>query len=44
VIDRERVTVHGCQDSDLPYPVRYHDEGFPARGIDPRMYAAARLN
>jgi hypothetical protein len=44
VIDPERVTVHGRKDADLPYPVRYHDEGFPARGIDPREYANARLN
>jgi hypothetical protein len=44
VIDLERVTVHGCEDADLPYPVRYHDEGYPAQGIDPRKYAKARLN
>jgi hypothetical protein len=39
-----RVTVHGCEDADLPYPVRYHDEGFPARGIDPREFAAWARN
>jgi hypothetical protein len=21
-----------------PYPVRYHDDGLPAEGIDPREY------
>jgi hypothetical protein len=40
VIDPELVTVHGHEDADLPYPIRYHDEGFPPRGIDPREFAA----
>jgi hypothetical protein len=43
-IDPARVKVHGRERADLPYPVRYHDEGFPAQGIDPRKYASARLN
>lgn len=44
VIDPERVRVHGWDRSDFPYPVRYHDEGFPPKGIDPRRYAVARFN
>ena len=37
MIDPNRVQVHGQGDGDLPYPVRYHDEGYPAKGIDPRI-------
>jgi hypothetical protein len=44
VIDPERVKVQGCQESDLPYPVRYHFEGCPAQGIDPRQFAAWARN
>ena len=38
------VRVHGEAYRDPPYPVRYHDEGFPDKGIDPRHYAVARFN
>ena len=44
VIDTREVIVHGQEFCDLPYPVRYHDEGYPAQGIDPRQYAVARFN
>jgi hypothetical protein len=44
VIDPERVTVHGCEDADLPYPVRYHFEGCHSQGIDPREFAAWARN
>jgi hypothetical protein len=44
VLDTRNVRVHGHGDSDLPYPVRYHDEGYPAHGIDPRRFAMARWN
>jgi hypothetical protein len=44
VLDTRNVRVHGQGDSDLPYPVRYHDEGYPAHGIDPRRFAMARWN
>jgi hypothetical protein len=40
----QRVRIHGREGNDYPYPVRYHDEGFPAQGIDPRQYAVACLN
>jgi hypothetical protein len=38
------VMVHGQVCCDVPFPVRYHDEGYPAEGIDPRQFAAARFN
>lgn len=44
VIDPERVRVHGQADSDLPYPVRYHFEGYPTEGINPRLFAAWERN
>jgi hypothetical protein len=44
VLDSRNVRVHGQADSDLPYPVRYHDEGYPAQVIDPRQFAAWARN
>jgi len=44
VLNTQNVHVHGCDRSDPPYDVRYHDEGYPAQGIDPRQYAAAGFN
>lgn len=44
VFRTQRVQVHGQADCDLPYPVRYHDEGYPDQGIDPRQFAAWRWN
>ena len=38
VIDLEHLLVHGQERSDLPFPVRYHGEGLPEDGIDPRRY------
>ena len=38
VIDLEHAMVHGQERSDLPFPVKYHGEGLPAGGIDPRKY------
>jgi len=44
VLNTEKVRVHGREHCDFPYPVRYHDEGYPAQGIDPRRYAVAQFN
>ena len=44
VLDTRDVRVHGQRGSDLPYPVRYHFEGCPAQGIDPRRLAAWERN
>jgi hypothetical protein len=38
VIDLEHVMVHGQERTDLPFTVRYHGEGSPEGGIDPRRY------
>lgn len=38
------VRVHGDENSDPPFPVRYHDEGYPDQGIDPRRFDRARWN
>jgi len=40
----QMVRIHGCADCDQPYPVRYHFDGLPPQGIDPRRYAVARFN
>jgi hypothetical protein len=44
VFNKQNVRVYGQAESDLPYPVRYHQEGFLADGIDPREFAVAWLN
>jgi hypothetical protein len=44
VLDTRNVRVHGQGDSDLPCSVRYHGEGYPAQGIDPRRFAAWERN
>jgi hypothetical protein len=38
VIDLDYLTVHGREWCDLPYPVRYHGDGLPDQGIDPRQF------
>jgi hypothetical protein len=44
VLDTQYVRIHGQADSDLPYAVRYHSEGYPDQGIDPRRFAAWERN
>jgi hypothetical protein len=44
VLDTRNVQVHGQVDRGLPYSVRYHCEGYPAQGIDPRRFAAWERN
>lgn len=36
VIDLDHLMVHGRECCDTPCPVRYHCDGLPAEGIDPR--------
>ena len=38
VIDLEHVMIHGQEQANLPLPVKYHGEGLPEGGIDPRRY------
>ena len=40
VIDTQRVRVDGRASCDPPFVVRYHGNGMPAEGIDPRQFAA----
>jgi hypothetical protein len=44
VFNKQNVRVYGQADGDLPYPVRYYDEGYPDRSINPRQFARARWN
>ena len=36
VIDLDHLMVYGEERTDQPYPVKYHGDGLPAEGIDPR--------
>ena len=36
VIDLDHLMIYGQEGSDQPYPVKYHGDGLPAEGIDPR--------
>jgi hypothetical protein len=36
VIDLDHLMIHGQERCNLPYAVRYHGEGLPPEGIDPR--------
>jgi hypothetical protein len=38
VIDLDHLMVHGQERSDMPYPVKYHGDGLPSEGIDPRQF------
>jgi hypothetical protein len=37
VIDLDHVLIHGQERSDVPFKVKYHGDGLPAEGIDPRQ-------
>lgn len=39
VLDLDHLMIHGQERADLPYPVRYHGEGLPEGGVDPREYS-----
>jgi hypothetical protein len=36
VINLDHLMIHGRERCDLPYPVKYHGDGLPTEGIDPR--------
>ena len=38
VIDLDHLMVYGEERTDQPYPVKYHGDGLPAEGIDPREF------
>ena len=38
VIDLDHLMIHGQEGSDQPYPVKYHGDGLPTEGIDPREF------
>jgi hypothetical protein len=38
VLDLDHLMIHGQERAELPYPMRYHGEGLPPEGIDPREY------
>ncbi len=38
VIDLDHLMIYGQEGSDRPYSVKYHGEGFPDEGIDPRAF------
>jgi hypothetical protein len=44
VIDTEHLMIHGREGCDLPFPVKYHGDGLPADGIDPREYPEWELD
>jgi hypothetical protein len=37
VVDLDHVLIHGQERSDVPFKVKYHGDGLPAEGIDPRQ-------
>ncbi len=39
VIDLDHLIIHGQECCNLPFPVRYHGDGLPAEGIDPRTFS-----
>jgi hypothetical protein len=43
VIDLDHVMVHGQEGSDQPFPVKYHGDGLPSEGIDPREFPDCHL-
>ena len=38
VIDLDHLLVHGLERTDVPYAVKYHGDGLPPDGIDPRKF------
>jgi hypothetical protein len=38
VIDLDHLMIYGEERKDVPFPVKYHGDGLPAEGIDPREY------
>ena len=38
VIDLDHLMIYGEERKDVPFPFKYHGDGLPAEGIDPREY------
>lgn len=38
VLDLDHLMIHGLERSDVPFPVKYHGDGLPSEGIDPRKF------
>jgi hypothetical protein len=38
VIDLDHLMIYGEERKDVPFPVKYHGEGLPSEGIDPREF------
>ncbi len=38
VLDLDHLMVHGNERAESPYPMKYHGDGLPGEGIDPRKY------
>jgi hypothetical protein len=38
VIDLDHLMIYGEERKDVPFPVKYHGDGLPSEGIDPREY------
>ena len=38
VIDLDHHMIYGEERKDVPFPFKYHGDGLPAEGIDPREY------
>lgn len=36
VLDLDHLMIHGQERTELPYSVKYHGDGLPTEGIDPR--------
>jgi hypothetical protein len=36
VIDLDHLMIYGEERKDVPFPVKYHGDGLPSEGIDPR--------
>jgi hypothetical protein len=38
VIDLDHLMIYGEERKDVPFPVKYHGDGLPVEGINPREY------
>ena len=44
VIDLDHLMIYGEERTDVPFPVKYHGDGLPPQGIDPREFPAWELD
>ena len=40
VIDLDHLMIYGEERTEVPFPVKYHGDGLPPQGIDPREFPA----